>query len=265
MSHRKRQLYADVANDALIKARASPLPQSPIAPVSPSTLNSPKKPDTPTGLPPTRSSIAPCDKSALIIIDVQHDFLPGGSLAVPDGNKVLSVIKALRNSYKFPIVMLSQDWHPANHSSFASNNPGTTLFSTIKVNGADQVMWPDHCVQGSEGANIHPEIVAPGDVIIQKGTNAEHDSYSAFFDNSKKNQTSLADILKNVGVSRVYCVGLATDYCVAYTAEDAVDLGFQTFIIEDGCAGISKDGTEKALARLKEKGVQVIQSADILS
>ena len=169
---------------------------------------------------PTVNSIKPGDDSVLLIIDVQHDFLPGGSLAVPEGDKVIPIIKLLRS--KFKRVILSQDYHPANHSSFSSNNPGTKPYDVIKQNGIQQVMWPDHCVQKSHGSRIHQEVICDGDFIVRKGTDVEHDSYSAFFDNDKKNQTVLADVLTSQRVRRVYCVGLATDYCVAATARNTI-------------------------------------------
>lgn len=244
-STRKHKMYVDLADKEQCRT-ASP------APASPAVAN----------LPPTVSSVVPTDDSVLLIIDVQHDFLPGGSLAVPEGDKVIPIIKQLRS--KFARVVLSQDWHPENHSSFASNNPHTMTFEVIKLNGIDQVMWPDHCVQGTDGACIHPDIINDGDVIVQKGTDVEHDSYSAFFDNGKKNQTALADILTDNRVRRVFCVGLATDYCVAATANDAFDLGFHVSVIEDACRGIDSRRTATALEDLRKKSVQVIKSEDIL-
>jgi len=205
-------------------------------------------------------------KRALIIVDVQNDFCPGGSLAVDNGDSIIPVINQLRNQVNWDLIVLTQDYHPSDHVSFASNNKGATLFSTVKLeDGLDQVMWPNHCVQGTTGADFHPSLTVDdgNDVIVTKGTNPKVDSYSGFFDNEKKQKTELDSVLKQENITDVYVTGLALDYCVKYTALDAVPLGYQTFLVADASKGLSEQGEQEAIEQLKNAGVQIVQSSDI--
>jgi len=205
-------------------------------------------------------------KTALIVIDVQWDFLPGGSLAVPDGDKIIPIVNGMRSEYDFDCVVLTQDWHPADHMSFAKNN-GKEEFSVIQVDGFDQTMWPVHCVQNSRGAEIHPDILnyntsatnTKQHIIVQKGTNKNVDSYSAFFDNNKKQQTDLSKTLKDYNIDKVVVVGLATDYCVFYSAVDAAEAGFATVVVADGCRGIDEKTSATAYENMKQKGIKIIK------
>ncbi len=199
-------------------------------------------------------------KSALILVDIQNDFMPGGSLAVSDGDKVVAVANTLMA--KVDLVVATQDFHPANHSSFASNNDGS-VGDVVKLNGLDQILWPDHCVQGTGGAELVDDLDgAEIDVIVQKGTDVGIDSYSGFFDNGRKKATELDDVLKKHNIDAVYIVGLATDYCVKYTALDAVSLGFETFLVKDGARGvnISEGDVDIAIFEMEKAGVNVITS-----
>lgn len=173
---------------------------------------------------------------ALLIIDVQNDFVPGGSLAVADGDAIVPVINNLIPNYD--LVVATQDWHPANHSSFASNNPGTAVYDVIDVDDMSQTMWPDHCVENTTGAEFVPGLnIDAIDKIIYKGTDPAVDSYSGFFDNSRRNSTGLASYLRDRGINEVDIVGLATDYCVAFTAMDAAELGFKPTVLTQACRG----------------------------
>lgn len=202
-------------------------------------------------------------KSALLIIDVQNDFLPGGSLAVPKGHEIIPVIQMLRN-LPWDLVVLSQDWHPANHSSFASNNPGAEVFKTIQLASGPQVMWPDHCVQNTSGADFAADLYRQGDEVVQKGTDPNVDSYSAFMDNDRLKKTRLKELLDEKGIEEVYIVGLATDYCVKFTANDALDLKLRTIVITDACAGINEADCQNAFESLKSRGAVIATSADFL-
>jgi len=157
---------------------------------------------------------------ALILVDIQNDFLPGGSLAVPDGDAVVPVANAVKG--RFDLVVATQDWHPAEHGSFASSHPGTKPGETGELVGLPQVFWPDHCVQGSDGARLHRDLDLHAVTIFRKGTDPEIDSYSAFFDNAHRKATGLGDYLNSQGVTDVFILGLATDYCVKFTALDSV-------------------------------------------
>ena len=199
---------------------------------------------------------------ALILVDIQYDFCPGGSLAVPDGDAVVPVANRLQK--KFELVAATQDWHPRGHGSFASSH-GKPVYAVIRIHGAPQTLWPDHCVQGTHGA----ELVSALDRariarIFQKGTDPEIDSYSGFLDADHKHSTGLADYLRERGVDEVYVAGLATDYCVKYTALDAARLGFRTHVIEDGCRGVNLNpgDSETALEEMKAAGVRIIKSED---
>ncbi|GAB4280572.1 MAG: bifunctional nicotinamidase/pyrazinamidase [Coriobacteriia bacterium] len=200
---------------------------------------------------------------ALIVIDVQNDFCPGGALAVPDGDAVVPVANRLMD--KFDMVVATQDWHPPEHVSFASNHPGRSVGDVIDVGGISQVLWPDHCVQGTPGADFHPDLdTARVDLVIQKGVDPQIDSYSAFFDNARMRATGLENHLRLAGVREVCLVGLATDYCVAFSARDALELGFETYVIEDGVRAVDLnpgDG-QRALDGLREAGARVISSTE---
>lgn len=202
---------------------------------------------------------------ALILVDIQNDFLPGGALAVPDGDAVVPVANRLQPV--FPLVVATQDWHPSNHGSFAANHPGKNVFEHIDLNGLPQTLWPIHCVQGSAGAELAPglnrERIAK---VFQKGTDAGIDSYSGFFDNGHRRATGMAEWLKGRGVTDVHICGLATDYCVKFTALDAVSSGFKTYLVEDASRGVNlqKNDVNKAIAEMKKAGVLVESSAKIL-
>ncbi len=201
---------------------------------------------------------------ALIIVDLQNDFCPGGALPVREGDQVVPVVNRLQS--KFEIVIATQDWHPKNHKSFASNHH-KKIGETVKLNGLDQILWPDHCVQGTRGAEFVAELKTERiERIFQKGTDPEIDSYSGFFDNGHQKPTGLGDYLKARGVTDVYLAGLATDYCVKFTALDAVALGFHVSLISDACRGVDlhEGDVEKAVAEMKAKGVAVLTSQDLL-
>ena len=186
---------------------------------------------------------------ALIIIDVQNDFCPGGALAVPGGDVIVSPINALMDD--FDAVILTQDWHPVGHSSFASTHPGKAPFELIEMPYGPQVLWPDHCVQGSQGAAFHPVLRTDGDLIIRKGFRSNIDSYSAFFENDQSTPTGLKGYLDTRGIMQLTMVGLATDFCVHFSAVDAAQLGFDVTVRTDLCRAIDMDGSlssaEKAM------------------
>ena len=179
---------------------------------------------------------------ALIVIDIQNDFCPGGALAVADGDKIINRVNGLMDD--FATVVLTQDWHPADHSSFASNHPGKAPFETLTMSYGPQTLWPDHCIQGTAGAEFHPDLrTEPAQLIIRKGFRAGIDSYSAFFENDHSTTTGLNGYLSARGVSAVTLVGLATDYCVAYSALDAARLGLQARVLLGACRGIDLGGS----------------------
>ena len=195
---------------------------------------------------------------ALIIIDVQNDFCPGGSLAVPGGDEIVQGINAMMDS--FPAVVLTQDWHPASHSSFASQHDGKDPMTLIDMPYGPQVLWPDHCIQGSTGAQFHPDLTTDrADLIIRKGYNAAIDSYSAFFENDHTTPTGLEGYLRTRGVKNVTLVGLALDFCVNYSAVDAAKLGFNVTVTQEMCRAIDFDSSlESALTGMTAAGVTVI-------
>ena len=201
---------------------------------------------------------------ALILVDIQNDFMPGGALAVPEGDAVVPVANALMPH--FDIVVASQDWHPLDHGSFASNHVGREPGELGELAGLPQVMWPDHCVQETAGAEFVEELDfgrAPGGVeVFQKGTDPSIDSYSAFFDNGHRKATGLGEWLKERAVDEVVILGVATDYCVKYTALDAAQLGFEVTLVEDGCRAVNLTPTDGAAAieEMREAGVRVISS-----
>lgn len=192
---------------------------------------------------------------ALLLIDIQNDFVAGGALAVPDGDAIIGVVNSLL--HLFPLVVATQDWHPPGHHSFASTHPGHALYSQIDLDGLPQVLWPDHCVQGTFGAELHPALdTRRVEAIFRKGMNPDIDSYSGFYDNGHRKSTGLADYLRGKGVTDVYLAGLAGDYCVYYTAKDAVAAGFTTHVIEDATRSISGEGFGQAKAAMLALGVQ---------
>lgn len=195
---------------------------------------------------------------ALVIIDVQNDFCPGGALPVPEGDQVVPVINRIQPW--FDVVVATQDWHPADHDSFAANHPGHSLGERIELAGLPQILWPIHCVQGTRGAELHPGLDRARIArVFHKGTDPSIDSYSGFFDNSHRASTKLDEYLKGQGVTEIYVCGLATDYCVKFTALDAVELGFKTFLIEDACRGVElhPGDVRKAIDQMREQGVVV--------
>ena len=190
--------------------------------------------------------ITPSPADVLIVVDVQYDFLPGGALAVPDGFAVIAPINALARRFRH--VVLTQDWHPPGHASFASSHPGKAPFETAQLPYGEQILWPDHCVQGTPGAAIHESIDIPhAALVIRKGHNRAIDSYSGFVEADRKTPTGLAGYLKERGVDRVFCAGLATDFCVGWTAIDAGRAGFEAYVIEERVprhrrAGLARQG-----------------------
>jgi nicotinamidase/pyrazinamidase len=192
----------------------------------------------------------------LLIIDVQNDFCPGGALAVADGDAVVPVINRLAE--RFDHLVLTQDWHPAGHSSFASSHPGAAPFETVTMSYGQQALWPDHCVQGSDGAAFHPGLVIDrAELIIRKGFRPAVDSYSAFYENDRTTPTGLAGYLRERGLRRIFLAGLATDFCVHYSAVDARRLGFDTVLVEAGCRAIDLAGSlDAAFAAMSAAGVQ---------
>ena len=193
---------------------------------------------------------------ALIIVDVQNDFCPGGALPVPEGDAVVPVINRVQPGYD--LVVATQDWHPANHGSFAANHPGRAVGDQIVLAGLPQTLWPVHCVQNTPGAAFHPGLnlnrIAR---VFRKGTDQAIDSYSGFFDNGHRAATGLADFLRDRGVEEVHVCGLATDYCVKYTALDAVELGFRTALLADACRGVElhPGDVQRAIEEMQRRGV----------
>jgi nicotinamidase/pyrazinamidase len=207
--------------------------------------------------------IKPGPSSALIVVDVQNCFLPGGSLAVKDGDKVIPVINQIAKS--FENVVMTQDWHTAHHISFASSHEGKKPFEVIKLAYGNQVLWPDHCVQGTDGAAVAKDINIPwAELIIRKGFHNDVDSYSAFLEADKETKTGLAGYLKERRIDTLFVTGLATDFCVAWTAIDAAHSGFQVYVVDDACRGIDINGSvAKAWEDMTAAGVKKITSSDI--
>jgi nicotinamidase/pyrazinamidase len=208
-------------------------------------------------------AIKPGAKDALLVIDVQNCFVPGGSLAVDKGDEVVPIINRLAKSFRN--VVETQDWHTADHISFASQHPGKKPFETIDLPYGKQVLWPDHCVQGTPGADLVKDLAIPhAELVIRKGFRRDIDSYSAFIEADGKTQTGLGGYLKQRGINRVFVAGLATDFCVAWTALDARKEGFAALVIEDACRGIDVKGSlAAAWAKMKAAGVRRIQSSEI--
>ena len=201
---------------------------------------------------------------ALILVDLQNDFLPGGALAVPRGDQVVAVANALQAQFRH--VLATKDWHPAGHRSFASSHPGCKPGQVVEVAGLDQILWPDHCVQDTPGAEFAPDLDTERiEHIVFKGVDPEVDSYSAFFDNARRRRTGLADQLRERGIDELYILGLATDYCVLFTVLDALDLGFRTHVVVDGCRAVDLrpgDG-ERAFDAMREAGAILTTSAEL--
>jgi nicotinamidase/pyrazinamidase len=194
---------------------------------------------------------------ALVVIDVQNDFCPNGALAVADGDAILPRINALLN--EFQVCILTQDWHPANHSSFAANHPDAAPFSMMEMPYGPQVLWPTHCVQGTSGAEFHPDLNTDrADLILRKGFRPQIDSYSAFFENDHQTPTGLDGYLRTRGVNSLVLVGLATDFCVAYSAIDAANLGFSVTVLQEACRAIDLDGSlDAAKAKMLAANVRL--------
>ncbi|NRB34564.1 MAG: bifunctional nicotinamidase/pyrazinamidase [Rhodobacteraceae bacterium] len=194
---------------------------------------------------------------ALIVIDVQNDFCPGGALAVPGGDEVVPLINNMMP--EFDAVILTQDWHPAGHGSFASSHAGAAPYDLAQMPYGQQVLWPDHCVQGSAGADFHPDLRVDADLIIRKGFRPQIDSYSAFFENDRTTPTGLDGYLRSRGISQLTLVGLATDFCVAFSAMDAARLRFETRVTLAACRAIDLNGSlDQALSDMKSAGIGLI-------
>ena len=199
---------------------------------------------------------------ALIIVDIQNDFTTGGALAVPGGESIIDAVNAIQE--KFALVVATQDWHPPGHKSFASSHSGKNQFEKIVLDGKDQVLWPDHCIQGSRGAELHPELRTNRlEAIFRKGMAINIDSYSGFYDNGHRKSTGLAGYLKERLVDEVYVCGLAADYCVYYTAKDSIKEGFKTFYIEDATRWIDHAGFIAAKKDIIESGGYLITTREI--
>ena len=201
---------------------------------------------------------------ALLIVDVQNDFCPGGALEVPKGDEIIPVINKLSES--FDHVIQTQDWHPAGHSSFASSHADKEPYDTIEMPYGKQVLWPDHCVQGSQGAEFHPELnTTQSELIIRKGFRKDIDSYSAFYENDNSTKTGLTGYLNERGIDSLYVVGLATDFCVKWSVIDGCKEGFDIAVVEDAVAGIDIDGSvNQAWKEMEEAGATVISSQELL-
>lgn len=203
---------------------------------------------------------------ALILVDVQNDFVPGGALAVPEGDAIVPICNRL--SKAFDLVVATQDWHPANHGSFAASHPGRKVGEVVDLNGLPQILWPVHCVQRTQGAAFVSALdLSRVDRVFQKGTDPAIDSYSGFFDNGHRKATGLGEYLKQRSVTDVYVAGLATDYCVKFTALDAKSLGFNTFLVEDVCRGVNvrPGDVQAAVEHMRQAGVAVKSSKEILN
>jgi nicotinamidase/pyrazinamidase len=202
-------------------------------------------------------------RDVLLAVDVQNDFCPGGGLAIPQGDQVVPVINALAR--KFAHVVLTQDWHPAGHLSFASSHPGKQPFEFIEVAYGSQILWPDHCVQGTRGAAFRDDLsITHAELIIRKGYHREIDSYSTFYENDRKTPTGLAGYLRERGFRRVFLAGLAFDFCVRYSAEDADREGFETVVIENGCRAIDMNGSaEETRALFRMLGIRCVDATEI--
>jgi nicotinamidase-related amidase len=199
----------------------------------------------------------------LIAVDLQNDFCPGGALAVPEGDRVVPVINALMRSFSY--VILTQDWHNPDHASFASVHPGKKPYETVQLAYGEQILWPDHCVKGTPGADLHSDVDrARAELILRKGYHRDIDSYSIFYENDRLTPTGLAGYLRERSLEQIYLAGLATDFCVYYSAVDARTLGFEVYVIEDACRGIDLEGSvASAWEHMEEAGVRRIRSGEL--
>ena len=197
-------------------------------------------------------------KTALLVIDVQNDFCPAGALEVAGGNEIVPYIN--KEMVKYDCIVLTQDWHPKGHSSFATSHEGKNPLELIKMPYGDQVLWPDHCIQGSKGAEFHPDLnIEQANAIIRKGSNPFIDSYSAFFENDRKTPTGLDGYLKSLEIEKINLVGLATDFCVNYSAQDAANLGYKVSVLEKMCRAIDLNGSlAAAKSEMQDCGVEFI-------
>lgn len=205
-------------------------------------------------------------KRALVLVDIQNDFLPGGALAVPNGDEVIAVANRIQG--QFDLVVATQDWHPADHGSFAANHEGKQPGEVVQLGGLEQILWPVHCIQESHGAEFASDLDRSHVTkTFPKGMDKAIDSYSGFFDNGQRRSTGLGDFLKDQEVTDVFVMGLATDYCVKFTALDARKLGFQTHLVEDGCRGVNLNpgDVDNAIAEMRESGVQIVSSESLES
>ena len=205
---------------------------------------------------------------ALIVVDVQPDFLPGGSLAVGEGDAIIPGVWELMESNAFPVKVATQDWHPPEHASFASNHDGAEPLETIRLHGHDQILWPDHCVQGTPGADLYPQLPwTRVDAVIRKGTDPRVDSYSGFRNNwgpgGDRPPTGLAGYLRERDVEEVVICGLARDFCVQWTAEDAVEAGFRTTLVWDLTRSVDPSGDDELRSALEEQGVRIVEKAEL--
>jgi nicotinamidase/pyrazinamidase len=197
------------------------------------------------------------DREVLLIVDVQNDFCPGGALAVPGGDEIVQVVNKLAAGFSH--VILTQDWHPAGHASFASSHPGKKPFDTIEVSYGQQTLWPGHCVQGTQGAAFHPRLDVPhAELVLRKGYRRAIDSYSAFRENDRRTPTGLASYLRERGLERITVCGLATDFCVFYSAVDGREAGFEVSVVTSACRGIDMDGSiARVMRSMSEAGVTI--------
>lgn len=209
-------------------------------------------------------TLHPDESDILLVVDVQNDFLPGGTLAVPEGDAVVPIISRLATTFRH--VAMSQDWHVPGHSSFASSHPGRKPFEVIALPYGPQVLWPDHCVQGTLGADFSARLAVPqAELVIRKGYRRDIDSYSVFCEADRRTRTGLASYLRERGFTRVFLAGLATDFCVAWSATDARAAGFETVVIDDACRAIDTGGSlAAAWARMRDAGVTSVQSHELL-
>ncbi|MEE8524513.1 MAG: bifunctional nicotinamidase/pyrazinamidase [Thermoanaerobaculia bacterium] len=201
---------------------------------------------------------------ALILVDLQNDFLPGGALAISQGDQVIAVANRLQTD--FGLVVATKDWHPPDHGSFAANHSRRKPGEVIELDGLEQILWPVHCVQGSQGSELAADLdLTPSAKVFFKGVDPKVDSYSTFFDNASRRSTGLADYLRAAGVDEVFILGLATDYCVKFSALDALELGFRTYVVEDGCRGVDLEpgDSQRAFDEMRAAGVEVIHSREV--
>lgn len=202
----------------------------------------------------------------LLLVDVQNDFCPGGALPVPEGEAVVHAINRVIGL--FPAAGSTQDWHPAGHFSFASSHPGKKPFQTIRWQGQEQVLWPDHCVQGSAGADLHPKLeTRPLRFLVRKGTRKDVDSYSGFLENDHRTATGLKGLLQDLGVQRIFVAGLATDYCVRATVLDGLEAGFRVAVLVDACRGVDvpAGSVKRALDEMRSRGALLLETRDLSS